>query len=112
MLYVEAGDVLGMEELMATKTVDRTSSGKFEKDVETLHDLITTEQCARLFKRTPLTVHIWRKDRGLPFVRIPGSGRDPIRFRIKRVVAWAVEKRVPGVMIDARYLKILLQESS
>ena len=52
-------------------------------------NLLTTSDLCKLFKRGWLTILIWRRDKGLPYVRIPGHKRDTIRFDRKAVLKWA-----------------------
>lgn len=65
---------------------DKSTTGE---DVERIKGLLTTEQVAKVFGKTVLTVLTWRKEEGLPYVVIPGEDRHTIRFRVKRVRAWA-----------------------
>jgi hypothetical protein len=62
--------------------------------VEELKGLMTTAQVADLFGKSPLTITLWRKEKGLPYVRIPGDGRDTIRFHEGRVKKWAKKNQV------------------
>jgi hypothetical protein len=63
--------------------------GEVAEQVETLTDLMTEQQVARMFNRSPLTVRVWRKQNGMPYVLIPGDVRHGLRFRYKRLMAWA-----------------------
>lgn len=56
---------------------------------EVLTGLMTTGEVARLFNRDKQTVNVWRREKGLPFVRIPGDARDTIRYRRAAVLEWA-----------------------
>ncbi len=58
--------------------------------------LLTVPDLTRMFGVTPMTIHNWRKDRGLPAVVIPGYARPTIRFQLPAVIAWA---RREGVSI-------------
>lgn len=52
---------------------------------------LTAKDLVKLFRRSELTIHIWKRDKGLPHIRIPGSGRDTIRFDRPSVLTWAKE---------------------
>lgn len=55
----------------------------------TLDALSTTQDLCRMFERTPMTIHLWRKHKDLPAIVIPGESRPTIRFVIGDVLAWA-----------------------
>lgn len=67
---------------------------------EVLSGFVTEGYLRKLFKRGGLTINLWRRDKALPFVRIPGDGRDAIRYRLDEVKQWAKEndKRVYAVL--------------
>jgi len=52
-------------------------------------ELWTTRDLAVLFNRTPMTIYLWRRDRGLPAVVIKGAARPAVRFIPADVRAWA-----------------------
>ena len=52
----------------------------------------TITDVAKLFRKTVLTIQNWRNFEGMPFVRIPGFGRDSIRFDPRKVARWAAKK--------------------
>ncbi len=54
-----------------------------------LDQLVDTSYLCRMFRRGELTIHLWRRDKGLPVVRIHGEGRDTIRYDRAEVLAWA-----------------------
>ncbi len=54
-----------------------------------LENLLTTNDLCNLFRRSLMTILIWRKNKGLPYIRIPGSKRDTIRFDQEAVLEWA-----------------------
>jgi len=56
-----------------------------------LQSLLNTRDLAKMFDRSSLTIHLWKKKFGLPYIRIPGAGRDTIRYDKKAVKAWAKE---------------------
>jgi hypothetical protein len=60
-----------------------------EQNVRVLSDLVTYKSIMALFGRSLVTVRMWHKYEGMPYVRIPGDGRDSIRFDIKEVKKWA-----------------------
>lgn len=57
-----------------------------------LEGLVDTEYLAKLFARSEQTIMLWRQHDGLPYVRIPGSGRDTIRYDKAEVLEWARKK--------------------
>lgn len=57
-----------------------------------LNDLVDVNYLQKMFRRSDLSILLWRRKDGLPFVIIPGGGRDTIRFSLPEVVAWAREK--------------------
>jgi hypothetical protein len=54
-----------------------------------LTSYLTVQDLVQMFGRTGMTVHNWRKHRGLPTVVIPGHARSTLRFRLHDVMAWA-----------------------
>lgn len=59
-------------------------------DLQTaLESLWTTQDVARVFRVTPMTIHLWRQNRGMPAIVIPGEGRPAVRFREDDVCEWA-----------------------
>ena len=52
-----------------------------------LQDLFNTNELADSLGISPRTVYTWRKERGLPFVRV---GPRLIRFDVDLVEAWLV----------------------
>ena len=69
---------------MATR---KTQNG--HAHIEVLEDLMTERQVAALFGRSKLTIMLWRQNRELPHVIIPGDDRDAIRYRRPAVLRWA-----------------------
>jgi len=61
---------------------------------KTLNQYVDTAFLTRLFGRSSLTVLLWRQKKGLPYLRIPGEGRDVIRYDKREVLAWAKIHRV------------------
>jgi hypothetical protein len=57
-----------------------------------LEGLMTHSDLCRLFKRSELTVMLWRQNHGLPYIRVPGENRDTIRYDREQVIAWARSK--------------------
>jgi hypothetical protein len=54
-----------------------------------LASLWTTQDLAEMFSVTPMTIHLWRENLGLPDLPIPGMARDAVRFIPDEVVQWA-----------------------
>lgn len=61
------------------------------------NELWTTEDLGAVFDRTPMTIHLWARDRGLPVIRIGRSdSRRPLcRYVPGDVLAWARRNKVP-----------------
>lgn len=57
-----------------------------------LADLVATGYLAKLFRRTELTITLWRSNEDLPFVVIPGDDRPAIRFELPLVRDWARQR--------------------
>lgn len=66
---------------------------------EVLSDLLDEQQVADRLGRSAQSVALWRRHRGLPYVRIPGSGRDTIRYRWPAVLQWAKTCGIAGLEI-------------
>lgn len=54
-----------------------------------LRDCWTVSDLQKRFRKSGMTIHLWRVNRGLPAVVIEGSGRAAIRFIPEEVRAWA-----------------------
>lgn len=61
------------------------------ENVTILENYVTTKYVAKLLSRTELTIHHWTKKEGLPYIRIPGDGRDTIRYDKQAVIQWATQ---------------------
>ena len=59
---------------------------KLQKQLDAL--LTITDVC-RMFGKSAQTIFTWRQFQGLPYITIPGSGRDTIRFERREVKRWA-----------------------
>lgn len=59
-----------------------------------LASLWTTTDVARLFGVTPMTVSLWRTNKRLPTIVIPGDSRAAIRFDRDEVMKWALENKI------------------
>jgi hypothetical protein len=62
------------------------SRAEFQKGLD---KLITAAEVRRALGISTMTLHIWRRRRGLPTVVIPGEGRNTIRFLPDEVADWA-----------------------
>lgn len=65
-----------------------------EQNREVLRGLSTVSEISEMLGVSRITIHTWRKYRGLPYVVIPGDTKNAIRFRKKDVLEWAREKGV------------------
>lgn len=54
-----------------------------------LSSLWTTADLCRLFDRTPMTITLWRRNKNLPTITIPGGLKPTVRFVPADVLAWA-----------------------
>lgn len=54
----------------------------------TVQNIVAIATIGRLFRRSAQTVTIWRTTQALPYIRIPGDGRDSIRFDLEKVRQW------------------------
>jgi hypothetical protein len=69
--------------------------------IELLESTWTTQEIARRFGVTSMTIHLWRRRPDpLPVLEIPGHRRPSIRFVPREVQAWA--KRNERVMHGAK----------
>lgn len=59
-----------------------------------LTDCWNTQDLMRRFRVTAMTIHLWRDQRGLPAVIIPGDKRPTIRFIPEEVQKWAKDNNV------------------
>lgn len=59
------------------------------RSVEETHDYFTTEEAAQFLKVSLVSIHNWKRDKGLQFCRI---GRS-IRFKKSDLVAFAEKQR-------------------
>lgn len=57
--------------------------------------LLTTVHMQQMFGVVRKTVWWWRTNKAMPYLRIPGAGKDAIRFHLPDVVAWAVKQNRP-----------------
>lgn len=59
-----------------------------------LNKLWTTTDLCRRFKKEPMTIYLWRRDRKLPAIIIPGSSRPTVRFVPDDVRKWAANNNI------------------
>lgn len=67
------------------------SSNELQK---TLDGLWTTAHLCRLFKRTRMTISLWRRNKSLPAIVIPGDVRPTILFVPSEILAWAAANKI------------------
>ena len=60
-----------------------------------LNELWNTQDLMSRFRVTAMTIHLWRENRGLPALVIPGDKRDTVRFIPLDVQNWARVNDVP-----------------
>ena len=58
---------------------------------KTLDQLMTAGQVRQSFQKpiSAMTLHLWRRNKGLPTIVIPGDSRPAIRFLPAQVAEWA-----------------------
>ena len=71
---------------------------------EAVDELLTEKQVAGMFSASTQTIIAWRKDFGLPVVRITGDERDTIRYNEQDVREWA-EKYGKKITKNARTIR-------
>lgn len=49
----------------------------------------TTRDLERGFRKSAMTIHLWRRRLALPVIVIPGRERPAIRYSPRDVLAWA-----------------------
>lgn len=54
-----------------------------------VNELWTVPELTRRFRVTAQTIHLWRANRGLPAIVIPGDRRPSVRFVPGEVEGWA-----------------------
>ncbi len=55
---------------------------------------LMTPDIAKAFGRSVVTINTWRAARGLPFVKLPGGARAPIRYDEGAIRKWAIANKV------------------
>lgn len=60
-----------------------------KENVTVIDNQLTTADLMAMFNRSGLTIMVWRKSRGLPYIRITGAVRDTIRYDKVAVLRWA-----------------------
>lgn len=60
------------------------------KELQTrLDDLWTMVDVCKVLRKTPMTIHNWRREKNLPAIEVPGNRRPAIRFSPDDVIRWA-----------------------
>ena len=65
-----------------------------EPNFTQLDGYVTTGFLCGMFSRSELAITNWRLYKGLPYVRIPGDGRDTIRYTLDEVLDWAKDQNI------------------
>jgi len=60
-----------------------------------LNDLLTTRDLTRMFKKTSMTISLWRRQRGMPAIVLQFGRRNVIRFVARDVQEWARKNKIP-----------------
>ena len=77
------------------------------KVVEYMTDFATDKDICQFFRKTTVTIREWRESRGLPFVVIPGDGKNLIRYRLELVIPWATREKVRMFDLPPKIERIL-----
>ena len=64
------------------------------EDVTVMNEYVTMQTVCAMFNRSAESIILWRKHKGLPYIRIPGDGRDTIRFDRLAITKWAKDHSV------------------
>ena len=60
-----------------------------------LDSLLTAQDLARMFKRTSMTISLWRRQRDLPAIVMQFGRRNVVRFVARDVQEWARKNKIP-----------------
>ena len=63
---------------------------------------LTHREVAKGFARSEVTIFNWKKSKGLPYLVLPGTTKDAIRYELDSVVQWAEEN---GLDFDETAIK-------
>jgi hypothetical protein len=70
--------------------------------------LLTTVDLCAIFDRNEMTIYLWRKNRGLPVVKIASDHKPVVRFDWRSVRAWAQANQVK--VADPTALRRILKQ--
>jgi hypothetical protein len=62
-----------------------------------LDNLLTAQDLSRMFRKTSMTISLWRRQRDLPAVVIKFGRRNVVRFVAREVQEWARKNEIPMV---------------
>lgn len=72
---------------------------RIQTEDEETNRLLTTADVCKFLRKTPMMVYLYRKNKSMPFVELPGgmsaNAKKPIRFYEKDVRRWAKENNIP-----------------
>jgi Helix-turn-helix domain len=74
--------------------MDLLDSKTLEKQMDQLY---TTDDLIRMYGVTYMTIHTWRKTRGLPQVTIKGDRRDCVRYHPQDIQKWAAQQGLRAI---------------
>ena len=60
-----------------------------QRHMTTLENCITINQAKQLFRRTEMTIYLWRRDKGMPYIQLPGGKLKSVRFDVDKILKWA-----------------------
>lgn len=69
--------------------------------------VLDTHQVCQLLRKTPMSIHRYRKDKGMPFFHVetslkPADGKKPpVRFYMEEVIAWANGQNLPWFPLES-----------
>lgn len=60
-----------------------------------LDNLLTTRDLTQMFRKTSMTISLWRRQRDLPAIVLLFGRRNVVRFVARDVRAWARKNKIP-----------------
>lgn len=61
--------------------------------------LLTTDDVCKMLRRTPMSIHLYRKKKSMPYIKLPGGvtpgSKPPVRFYEKDIQSWAMQNNIP-----------------
>ena len=84
---------------VAQKKAKQQIQGKnpfYQPDEEQRNGVVlTSEQVAKMFDVTLMSIYNWRMNRNLPYYHLPGGAKPPVRYDEGLVLHWSEVHNVP-----------------